>query len=187
MLKVPQAVYFGAQNMRNLLFGRGPRLALGFTLAGLIWACTEPQSAPPPKEKPMPKSELRLPWNRLPLLPPGTVPDSYQQARQFFKTATTAYDQAYYRKAARLFESTARTLQTSTSAPFASTLRTARCVSYENAIGSYRAARQNAQLPQKVQVWIDQDEGCRHSLKRRLRRIAHEDSGTTITSSKSKP
>ncbi len=149
----------------------GPLLVVCAALA-LGSACTE---AP----KPVPDAglvinpDLHLAWQSgLPLLPrTSTVPAAWRQARLRWQTATTAFSIGAYEDAGRDFMAIADSLKSPGQPAMKDTLRTARCMAYENAGRAYRGvADPEIGLVVLAKARLH-DPGCRHSLTLVLDRL----------------
>lgn len=135
-------------------------------------ACTEaPKPVPDAGLRVLP--DLHLAWQSgLPMLPrTSTAPPSWAEARLRWQTATTAFSIGAYQDAGREFMAIAHSLKDPSLPAMKDTLRTARCMAYENAGSAYRGVSD----PEIGLVVLAKarlhDPGCRHSLNLVLDRL----------------
>lgn len=157
------------------------RLALGFALITFA-ACRRAETATPegqdagPEDSGVVRAPLDLPliWSRLPLLPRSVRPRGWPEALNTWRTATTAYAAQRPREASKLFLGAAELLRGEED-PTAERVRTTgRCLAYENAGLTLRAAHDPAGAHALWAQLLEKDPACRSSLELRLSRLARD-------------
>ncbi len=151
-------------------------------LCGTLIACSSPAppAPPPPDAGFVVNEDLHLQWQSgLPLLPvTSTVPPSWKRAKTQWRTATTAFSFGAYEASSQQFMDLAQTLSASVGPAIDDTLRTARCMAYENAARAYPGAPNPQEGISALTQARLQDPGCRHSITRALAKLSAE-TGTT--------
>lgn len=129
-------------------------------------------SSPADKEEaPLERLDLPLAWIRLPLLPSGVRPKSWQTALSQWNTATTAYARGDLDVASDGFLGVAETLNTDEAGTVGRVSATGRCLAYENAARALRSAGRPHRARALLKDAGAKDPGCKHSMALRLSRL----------------